>query len=165
MSVGLPQAQWVSVKKLQPAEWNPRILTDERFDNLCESIRDDPEFLEVRPILATKLGTIFAGNMRYRAACHLGYRVVPAILVDISENLAKQRALRDNRSWGEWDTQLLAELTYELLQQSEKTSTLGFSDREISDLLGSVSDLGTEREPLTPPRRCPTCRQVVLEEL
>jgi ParB-like chromosome segregation protein Spo0J len=159
----LPQAEWVPIERLHPAEWNPRVLTDERFENLCASIRDDPEFLGVRPILATKIGTIFAGNMRFRAAIALGYQSVPAILVDIPENLAKQRALRDNRSWGEWDAQMLAELAYGLIQDREQTSTLGFSARELSDLLGSVSDLGTEVEPMTPPRRCPTCQQVVQE--
>lgn len=39
--------------------------------------------------------------MRYRAVLHLGLETVPAILEDIPESLAKERALRDNAQWGE----------------------------------------------------------------
>src|ERR1035437_7308755 len=71
-------------------------LKDDRFQNLCRSIEVDPEFLWRRPILAKADGTIYAGNMRFRAAQHLGFTEVPAIVEDISDQLAKERALRDN---------------------------------------------------------------------
>lgn len=82
------------------APWNPRSISDQRFQNLCRSIEADPEFLWLRPILATADGTIFAGNMRYRAAQHLSWETIPAILVDIPEQLARERALRDNAHRG-----------------------------------------------------------------
>jgi len=44
----------VPLNKLHPAEWNPRMLKEERFKNLCKSIENDPEFMELRPILARK---------------------------------------------------------------------------------------------------------------
>lgn len=65
-----PQAAAVPLSALQPAPWNPRSISDERFQNLCHSVETDPEFLWLHPILATKDGTIFAGNVRYRAAEH-----------------------------------------------------------------------------------------------
>ena len=85
---------------LTPAPWNPRTIKDERFANLCRSIEADPEFLNHRPVLAMADGTIYAGNMRYRAAQHLGMETIPAIVEDIPEQLAKERALRDNAQWG-----------------------------------------------------------------
>jgi ParB-like chromosome segregation protein Spo0J len=96
-----PTVQSVSLLTLRPAPWNPRSIKDERFQNLCRSIAADPGFLWLRPVLATEDGAIFGGNMRYRAAHHLGWETIPAILVDIPEQLAQERGLRDNGSWGE----------------------------------------------------------------
>ena len=58
----------VPLAALHPAPWNPRSITEERFGNLCDSIRADADFLWHRPVLAQADGTIYAGNMRYRAA-------------------------------------------------------------------------------------------------
>src|SRR5687767_8098627 len=113
----LPRATMVSVVSLNPAPWNPRSIKDPRFKNLCESLHADPDFLQLRPILATTDGTVFAGNMRLRAAQHLGWLEVPAILVDIPEQLAKERAMRDNAQWGEWEEDDLAKLLHELKEQ------------------------------------------------
>jgi ParB-like chromosome segregation protein Spo0J len=155
----------VPIERLHPAEWNPRLISDDRFVNLCRSIREDPSYMQLRPILARTNGEIFAGNRRYQACVHLGWRSVPAILVEISEEEAKRRALKDNRVWGEWDSQMLAEIVYGLHIDSGDTATLGFSDREISELLGSVSDEGDEgAAPKTPPRRCPTCKQPIQDD-
>jgi len=72
METTQPKVTAVSLLALQPAPWNPRSIKDDRFQNLCRSIEVDPEFLWRRPILAQADGTIYAGNMRFRAAQHLG---------------------------------------------------------------------------------------------
>ena len=58
----------VPLSELHPSPWNPRTISDARFKNLCASIEADPDFLWQRPILAMVDGTIYAGNMRYRAS-------------------------------------------------------------------------------------------------
>src|SRR4051812_17069527 len=121
-------AERVALSRLKPAPWNPRLIRDVRFTNLCTSIEADPDFLEQRPILATSDGTIYAGNMRYRAVAHLGWPDVPAILADIPEQLARERALRDNAQWGEWEDQALAEMLYGLQQDGAALDLLGFED-------------------------------------
>ena len=73
---------------LHPAEWNPRSIKDERFQNLCRAIEADPEFLLRRPVLAQANGAIYAGKMRYRAAQHLGHATIPAIVEDVPDQLA-----------------------------------------------------------------------------
>jgi len=127
---------------LKPAPWNPRTIKDERFKNLVRSIQADPKFLYRRPILATADGTIYAGNMRYRAAEHLKMASVPAIIEDIPEQLAKERALRDNQQWGEWHEDELAELLYTLNEAGSAIDLLGFDQKEIDRLLSSVSGDG-----------------------
>src|SRR4051812_13036918 len=97
------RAVLVPLDRLRPARWNPRSIKDERFQNLCRSISDDPGLLWRRPVLAQADGTIYAGNMRYRAAEHLGMTAIPAIVEDVPDRLARERALKDNQQWGEWE--------------------------------------------------------------
>jgi len=96
-------AKLTPLGELKPADWNPRTISKPRFENLKTSIAADPEFMQMRPILATMDGTIIGGNMRYRACEALGWKDVPAIQANMDDNLARERALRDNGSWGEWE--------------------------------------------------------------
>ena len=127
---------FVPLVVLTPAPWNPRTIKDERFQNLCRSLEADPDFLQLRPILATADGTIFAGNMRFRAAQHLGWETIPAVLVDIPEPLARERPLRDNAQWGEWEDDELATLLASLKEQGSDLDLLGlrFED-DIEEVL------------------------------
>src|SRR3954451_21249020 len=104
--------QGLPLSALRPAAWNPRTITDQRFQNLCASIAADPGLLLRRPVLAQSDGTIYAGNMRYRAAEHLGMATIPAIVEDVSDQLARERALKDNHQWGSWQEDDLAALLH-----------------------------------------------------
>lgn len=143
----IPQARLVPVASLAPAPWNPRSIKDPRFENLCRSLEADREFLWLRPILATSDGTVFAGNMRLRAAQHLGWGEVPAVLVDIPEQLAKERAMRDNAQWGEWEEDSLAKLLDELKTDGSELDLLGFEERELRDLLNKLELEGGLTDP------------------
>jgi len=125
----------VPLSALRPADWNPRTISDERFQNLCRSIEADPEFLWRRPILAQEDGSIYAGNMRFRATQHLGMTEVPAIIEDVSDQLARERALRDNAQWGDWEGDELAELLDRLRAEGSDLGLLGFDERELQQLL------------------------------
>lgn len=130
-----PNARLTPLAKLRPAPWNPRTIRDDRFKNLCDSIEADPEFIWRRPVLAQADGTIYAGNMRYRAAEHLGMAAVPAIVEDIPDRLAKERALRDNAQWGDWDDGELARLVAELQDAESNMDLLGLEEAELKRLL------------------------------
>lgn len=133
-----PKVVNAPLEKLTPAPWNPRSIKDERFQNLVRSIQADPEFLWRRPILAMADGTIYAGNMRYRAAQHLSMATVPAIIEDIPEQLAKERALRDNHQWGDWQDEQLGELLFGLRSDGADMELLGFTEKELAKLLDEV---------------------------
>ncbi len=100
--MGAVTVERIPLARLKPAPWNPRLIMDPRFKSLCASLTADPEMLERRPVLAMADGTVYAGNMRLRAAQHLGWDAIPAVLEDVPEQLAKERALRDNNQSGEW---------------------------------------------------------------
>lgn len=137
-----PAAKDVPLSKLTPAPWNPRTLTDERFKNLCRSIEADPDFLWRRPILANQAGEIYGGNQRFRAVAHLGWATVPAIIEDVPERLAKERALKDNATWGEWNEQELSELLEQVRIDDGDVTLLGFDPVRLAELLGDVEPMG-----------------------
>lgn len=130
----------VPLDRLKPSEWNPRLIRDSRFKELCRSIEADPEFLWRRPVLAMADGQIYAGNMRYRAVQHLGWESVPSIMEDVPDKLAKERALRDNNAWGEWVEQDLAEVLAGLQIQESDLETLGFEPWKLNQMIDGGTD-------------------------
>jgi DNA modification methylase len=152
----------VPLEQLTPAPWNPRHIDKARLKNLAESIKADPNFLLRRPILAQQSGEIYAGNQRWHAAKLLfsqGWtppwetQTVPADLDDVPDQLARERALRDNNAWGAWDDDSLARLLGDLRDAGSDTGLLGFDDRELSQLLTRISgpELNPDDADLTPP--------------
>ncbi len=100
--------EYVDINKLKLHEHNPRLIKDEAFKTLCQSIKDNPDYFETRPILVNKDFVIFAGNMRYRAAKEIGLETVPVSVMDIPEDRQKEIMIRDNIANGEWDFDSLA---------------------------------------------------------
>lgn len=142
-----PAVETTPLPLLKPAPSNPREIKDERFQNLVQSIETAPEFLWRRPVLAMADGTVYAGNMRFRAAEHLGLESIPAIREDIPEQLAKERALRDNAQWGEWAEDDLAAMLEALRSDGTAMDLLGFDERELQKLLNSLDHQGGLTDP------------------
>jgi hypothetical protein len=137
----------VPLAALTPAAWNPRLITTARFQQLCDSLQVDPDFLWERPVLANAAGIIYGGNHRYRAAEHLGWEAIPARRREIPDRLARERALRDNNQWADWVEQDLAELLVGLQVEGSDLPSLGFPDHELARLLDSVGALGDTAVP------------------
>ena len=57
---------------------NPRFIKDDKFDKLCQSIKDFPKMMELRPIIVDDNNIILGGNMRYEALKKLNYKNIPA---------------------------------------------------------------------------------------
>lgn len=94
---------------------NPRFIRDEKYKKLVQSIKDDPEMLELRELIVYDTGdpslgyVVAGGNMRYRALKELGYKEVPCKVLHTGFPIEKLRriVLKDNSSFGETDFQLL----------------------------------------------------------
>lgn len=102
-------------------EWlprNPRSFTQTDIDRTKASLDEDADFLQERPLLAIpgpdKTFVVFAGNLRLTAARELGWPGAPVVVYrpeGISKedrDTIKRRALKDNGSFGSWDTDALA---------------------------------------------------------
>jgi DNA modification methylase len=92
--------------KLNPN--NPRIIKDDKFKKLVQSIKDFPEMLDIRPIVVNKEGIILGGNMRYKACIEAGIKEPPHVVVDLTDEQQKEFLIKDNVSGGEWDWDVLA---------------------------------------------------------
>ena len=102
----------VKTYKVKGNKINPRVIKDEKFFKLCKSIEEFPEMLEIRPIVCyteEENYIILGGNMRFRAAQHLGLKEIPIRLADnLSEEKKKEFIIKDNVQAGEWDWNALA---------------------------------------------------------
>lgn len=91
---------------------NPRLIKDDRFKKLCQSIQDFPKMMSLRPIIVDAEGMILGGNMRFKALKELGYKEVPDEWVKRDSELTeaeKQRfIIADNIGFGEYDWDILA---------------------------------------------------------
>ena len=92
---------------------NPRKWTKEDVTALAASIVETPELFEARPLLVVPRGDRFiviGGNMRLAAARELAMAMPPCYEIqDQSTENLKRMALKDNASFGEWDTVALAD--------------------------------------------------------
>jgi ParB-like chromosome segregation protein Spo0J len=97
----------ISEIKLNPN--NPRLIKDDKFTKLVQSIKDFPEMLDIRPIVVNKDMVILGGNMRFKACKEAGLKEVPIIVADkLTEEQQKEFLIKDNTSGGEWDFEMLA---------------------------------------------------------
>lgn len=101
-------ARYIPTSKMKLHPSNPRFIKDRDFDILCQSIQNNPDFFEARPLLCTPDLVVFAGNMRLRAAKALKLKHVPVIIMDVDEEKQRELMIRDNVNNGQWDTDALA---------------------------------------------------------
>ena len=96
----------ISEVKVNPS--NPRLIRDDKFKKLVQSVKDFPEMLNIRPIVVNKDMIILGGNMRFKACKEAGLKEVPIIITDLTEEQQKEFLIKDNVSGGEWDWDILA---------------------------------------------------------
>jgi len=88
---------------------NPRIIKDDKFIKLVNSIKEFPKMLEIRPIVVNADMIVLGGNMRLKACKEAGLKEVPVIFAhDLTEEEQRQFIIKDNVGFGEWDWDMLA---------------------------------------------------------
>ena len=96
---------------------NPRQWTQTDIDSTRNSILEDPDFLEDRPLLVVpmpdgKTWLVFAGNLRREGAKSGKVKEVPCVIyypeTEEDHLTIKRRAMKDNGSYGAWDYDTLA---------------------------------------------------------
>lgn len=99
----------VNIKEVKNNPNNPRLIKDDKFKKLVQSIKNFPEMLNIRPIVVNEDMVILGGNMRYKACLEAGLKEVPIIKVGgLTEEKQREFIIKDNVSGGEWDWEVLA---------------------------------------------------------
>ncbi len=103
----------IKINKLKSNPTNPRVLRDEKFNKLKQSLTDFPDMLNKRPIVAVTDADgkfmVLGGNMRLRACIDLKMKEVPVIIADEwTEEQRREFIIKDNVGFGEWSWEDLA---------------------------------------------------------
>jgi ParB-like chromosome segregation protein Spo0J len=99
----------VDIKKVIPNPSNPRIIKDDKFKKLVNSIKEFPQMLELRPIVVDNNMVVLGGNMRLKACQAAGLQEVDILIADqLTEEQKAEFIIKDNVGFGEWDWDLLA---------------------------------------------------------
>lgn len=98
-----------NVSELVLLKGNPRIIKDDKYKKLKESIRTFPEMLNLRPLIINKDNEVLGGNMRLMVCKDLGIKEVPIIYAEgLTKEQEKEFIIKDNVNFGEWDWDIIA---------------------------------------------------------
>jgi DNA modification methylase len=136
--------EMVPIDQLRPDPANPRRISNEQLESLTRSLRT---YGFVQPVLARREDrTVIGGHQRLLAARRLGYREVPVIFLDLTQEQARVLNVGLNKIAGEWDQELLAQLLKDLdAFEGLDLSLTGFGDDEVGKLLKRL-ELRDKRE-------------------
>jgi DNA modification methylase len=113
----------MKLSAIRPNPTNPRLIKEERFKALVRSLEHLPDFSAVNALKLDENNQIVGGNMRYKAMKHLGWKWATVQVYDreyhaqtISflelgksyEDVIREMIIKDNRSFGEDDFDILA---------------------------------------------------------
>lgn len=145
---------------IKPNPDNPRLIKDDKFKKLVQSLKDFPEMAVVRPVVINQDGYILGGNMRYKAMIEAGWDDIPVTQVKgWTKEQEREFIIRDNVSDGEWDWDLLAnEWNTDLLDDWGLDLPVSFGDKDVQEdeapevspdpphsILGKIYQLGRHR--------------------
>jgi len=123
----------MKINLIKPNSNNPRIIKDDKFKKLVQSIKDFPQMLELRPIVIDENNIVLGGNMRLKACQELGLKDVPTIYAkDLTEDQKKEFIIKDNVGFGEWNWDDLAN-SWDTEQLTEWGLDIPI-DQEIDDI-------------------------------
>jgi ParB-like chromosome segregation protein Spo0J len=106
--ISLQPPTLIATSKLKTHPNNPRSIRKEKLEKLKRSISEDPDFMQVRPLLVNYQMQVFAGNQRLRACKDLGWTEVPCHVLGWDEEKQRRAMIKDNISAGEWEWEMLA---------------------------------------------------------
>ena len=93
------------------AEYNPRQLKKEQYQNIKDSLQ---RFGFVDPVIINKnkdrKNIIIGGHQRVKVAKDLDYKEIPCLELDLTLDKEKELNIRLNKNVGEWDYDVLANL-------------------------------------------------------
>ncbi len=136
------------ISELVFAEYNPRQLSKEQFQQIKDSIA---RFGIVDPIIVNsnkdRKNIIIGGHQRVKVALEMGIDTLPCHYVNLTRDKERELNIRLNKNTGEWDWDILAGAF-----DVDELIEWGFSEDELQILQGSYDEEFTlpdgDREPI-----------------
>ena len=126
----------MKLRDIKPNPNNPRVLRDDKFQKLKQSITEFPKMLSLRPMVIDENNVVLGGNMRLRALQELGFTDVEEAWVkrssDLTEEEKKRFIIADNVAFGEWDWDTLAN-DWEVVDLEAWGLDIPFYDEEVKE--------------------------------
>ena len=117
------------------AEYNPRQLTKDQYQNLKDSIS---RFGLVDPIIVNsnkdRKNIIVGGHQRVKVAKDMDIEFVPVVEVDLTYEKERELNIRLNKNTGEWDMDILAN-NFDI----EELTDFGFNDEDLKIFNDEIS--------------------------
>lgn len=125
----------ISIKKLIPADYNPRKDLkpgDPEYDKLKRSIE---QFGYVEPVIWNKTtGRVVGGHQRLKVLLDIGMTEVECVVIEMDEEKEKALNIALNKIIGDWDKDKLMLLITDLQGSDFDVSITGFDSIELDDL-------------------------------
>ena len=158
--------EYRNISEIKPNPKNPRVIKDDKFAKLVESLRSFPEMLEKRPLVCvTDIdGKVFplGGNMRLKAANELKMKELPVVMADDwTEEQRQEFIIKDNVGFGEWnweelqadwDVEQLGDWGLDIPQQFKVEAEAEEDDFDVPEggietdiVLGDLFEIGEHR--------------------
>lgn len=135
----------VDIDSVIPAEYNPRALSQKKFEDIKDSLN---KFGFVDPVIVNKNpdreNILVGGHQRVKVAKDLGYESIPAVFVNLSIEEEKELNVRLNKNQGDWD--------YSILKDNFTDENLidwGFAERELSEQWKEIQDINDTAESIS----------------
>ena len=125
----------VNINSLNPAEYNPRQISNKQYEDLKASMEKfgcvDPIIININP---DRQNVVVGGHQRLRILRELGAEKVPTVSVNLSEEDERELNVRLNKNGGEWDMDLLSNFdVVDLKEWGFKDIELGFNIDKIDE--------------------------------
>jgi hypothetical protein len=99
----------VKIGQIKSNPNNPRVIKDDKFKKLVQSVKDFPQMLDIRPIVVNDEMIVLGGNMRLKACIEAGLKEVSIIKAsDLTPEQQNEFIIKDNVGFGEWNWDDLA---------------------------------------------------------
>jgi ParB-like chromosome segregation protein Spo0J len=138
------QVAKVKINSIKTNPKNPRLIKDDKFKKLVNSIKEFPQMLELRPIVVDENNIILGGNMRHKACIEAGLKEVYIVQAkDLTEEQKDEFIVKDNVGFGEWDWDILANEwdTDKLTDWGLDIPIFKDAENELKDLSSTIDNL------------------------
>jgi ParB-like chromosome segregation protein Spo0J len=132
----MKSAKMVPIKSVKLNPKNPRVIKDDKFKKLVNSIKEFPKMLQLRPIVVNKSNVVLGGNQRLKACIEAGLKEIPVLMAeDLSKAEQERFIIADNVNFGDWDSEILTNWEEEKLIEwgldfdSKTESEIDFSEK------------------------------------